>query len=365
MFLFLKTFTKGDGVKSKTFILFKNISLLLIFIILSYYLILKGSAISFGVKSGLALCSNILVPSLFLFTVLSIYILKSGAIYYIGERLSKISLKILGVNGCELSVFIISLIGGYPIGAKLINELYLDGRISKKRAIKLLYCSVNGGPSFIVYTVGGLILKNKTLGLIFLLSNTITSIFFLIVLFAKREKNKLTVKDIYSPTSLSDSLVISVEQTSKMFLNICGWVILFSGITELINSICKNPILSNIAKLFLEITVAITSAPQIGVKVYLYSFLISFGGFSTICQVKSACKSINPNTLFLTLSRFVHGIFASGLTLTFLSLFPTVKSTISNGVLVVSTGLNFNFSSIFLILLGFLYIIYLKQQFFA
>jgi len=44
--------------------------------------ILKGNAVATGVKNGLALTTSVIIPSLFLFSVISIFALKSGFIFY-------------------------------------------------------------------------------------------------------------------------------------------------------------------------------------------------------------------------------------------------------------------------------------------
>ena len=134
------------------------------------------SASSKGAFEGLKICSNIIIPSLFPFTVLSILFQKSGGILWLGKALNKITLLFLGLNGIDFSVILLSLVGGYPIGAKTINELYKTGKISKEKGKNLLRFCVNPSPAFFISALGINILQNKKAGWILLSSNAVACI---------------------------------------------------------------------------------------------------------------------------------------------------------------------------------------------
>ncbi len=323
--------------------------------------ILKGNAVATGVKNGLALTTSVIIPSLFLFSVISIFALKSGFIFYFGEKITGITNKLFGLSGTEFSIFFISLFGGYFIGAKLINELYSDEKISRSRAEKLLYCSINPAPSFVIYTVGSLLLNNIYFGIIFFISNIITTFLFLLFQFSKDKNTFMPVNVSYENSSLTDAFVLSVESTCKIFLNVCGWIVLFSGICEIILSFKGVYILKFLSELLLEISIAVVKAPKLSVPIFFYSFLLSFGGMSAICQIISAAKNLKISLLKLLAAKSLHGIMSSSITFFIIKLFPSVAETFSNGVTTIFTGFNLNISSLFLLVLAVIFIIYIKQ----
>lgn len=93
-----------------------------------------------GAENGIGLCLSTLVPSLFPFMVLASYITDSGLAEKIGRHLSWLTKPLFGLDGCFASAIILSLVGGYPVGAKTVNLLY-----KKVRRIKM---SVNGQVCF-------------------------------------------------------------------------------------------------------------------------------------------------------------------------------------------------------------------------
>lgn len=84
-----------------------------------------------GAENGIGLCLSTLVPSLFPFMVLASYITESGLAEKIGRHLSWLTKPIFGLDGCFASAIILSLVGGYPVGAKTVNSLYKKGAASE------------------------------------------------------------------------------------------------------------------------------------------------------------------------------------------------------------------------------------------
>ena len=84
-----------------------------------------------GAEKGIGLCLSTLVPSLFPFMVLASYITDSGLAEKIGRHLSWLTKPLFGLDGCFSSAIILSLVGGYPVGAKTVNSLYKKGAASE------------------------------------------------------------------------------------------------------------------------------------------------------------------------------------------------------------------------------------------
>lgn len=80
-----------------------------------------------GALSGIEMCINVLIPSLFPFMAVSSFIVKSGISHTLGRPFAKIMRYAFGLSPCFAPVLLLSVTGGYPIGAKSCGELYKSG----------------------------------------------------------------------------------------------------------------------------------------------------------------------------------------------------------------------------------------------
>lgn len=91
-------------------------------------------------------------------------------------------------NGSFL-IFFLSVISGYPMGAKLISNMYENKYIDNDDALAMLsFCSISG-PMFMIGTVGVSIFHSYKTGLIIMIANLLASIFNGLI-FRKRIKSK-------------------------------------------------------------------------------------------------------------------------------------------------------------------------------
>lgn len=91
-------------------------------------------------------------------------------------------------NGSFL-IFFLSVISGYPMGAKLISNMYENKYIDNDDALSMLsFCSISG-PMFMIGTVGVSIFHSYKTGLIIMIANLLASIFNGLI-FRKRIKSK-------------------------------------------------------------------------------------------------------------------------------------------------------------------------------
>ena len=102
----------------------KNLILFSFIAFLCSIIIIMPQASASGVITGLKFCSEILIPSLFPFMVLSSLIIKTGLSEKTGEFFSPIIKNLFHLPSCTAATIILSLIGGYPTGAIGVNELY-------------------------------------------------------------------------------------------------------------------------------------------------------------------------------------------------------------------------------------------------
>ncbi len=78
-------------------------------------------------KTGLELCGNVIVPSLFPFFVLSSLVVDLGLAGYLGRALEPVMRPLFRVNGSCATALALGFIGGYPVGARTAITLYRQG----------------------------------------------------------------------------------------------------------------------------------------------------------------------------------------------------------------------------------------------
>ena len=105
-------------------------------------------------RDGLALCGNVIIPSLFPFFVLSSLVVELGMSRYLGRLLEGVMAPLFRVGGACSSALALGFVGGYPVGARTAIALYENGQCSKTEAERLLAFCNNSGPAFILGVVG-------------------------------------------------------------------------------------------------------------------------------------------------------------------------------------------------------------------
>ncbi len=279
--------------------------------------------------SGILLCGRIIIPSLFPFTFCVLFILKSGILRSL-KILEKFSKSVFGLDSQMFTVFLLSLIGGYPLGAKILNESQANG---KTATLMLNYC-VNAGPAFIISAVGSGVFSSQKIGVLLFIAHIFPS-FILAFLFRKRVKST-AVQKCADKINIIDNFVISATESAKTLFNICSFVILFSVITAYINHYCQKAPYLRPFSLFLEVTNAINQNRNI----ILISALLGFGGLCVWCQVFSLCKKFKINYLQFVLSRIFHAVMSALLTFLMIKAFGITVPAVSNGQI-------FSFSAFF------------------
>lgn len=277
-----------------------------------------------GVVSGLMICGNVIIPSLFPFTVFVLFLLKCDIIGYLAP-LSKFTKYVFGQNIDMFGVMLLSFIGGYPIGGRLIKELCAQGRITKENArIMLCYC-VNGGPAFIVITVGSGLLNSTKAGVVLLASHIAVSLILALICrrFIKEEKDFERNENYLG---FADALVSAVADASGSILGICSYVILFSAINNYINFFSEKYFFLKPLSYITEVTSGLINTDNI----YRISALLGFGGMSIWCQVISEVKKISIKIDLMIIARFFHAILSSLFTYVMLRFFPITLQTFSN-----------------------------------
>ena len=260
-------------------------------------IVLRPEELSGAVRSSVAGCLEVVIPALFAFTVLSVYLQQSGLYLIAFAPLTKPLSLLMGIPQELCAVFLLANIGGYPVGARLLCELVRTRRLSRRDAGRMLCCCYGSGPSFVIGTAGMAVFGSTAAGGVIYGACFLTSL--IIGTVVCRTGDRITLTGGERRTELSvDCFVRSVDSGARVMYTVCIMAAAFaavtalldcSGVTGLFAELCSAAGLgSNSDRLFpalLEVTRVRDMLPDGAVAAPICGALLSFGGVCVIMQV--------------------------------------------------------------------------------
>lgn len=245
--------------------------------------------------------------------------------------------------------FIMGIISGYPVGAKIVNKFVEEGTCSKSEAERMLAFTNNSGPLFIIGTVGISLFGDTTIGIILFITHVIACLTVgLIFGFISKHswiKNKRNYKNDsisqnYNISDLGTILSNSITNAISTILLIGGFIVLFSIIISILNSLNIIDSIANILSCFqvptdlgksivtglLELTngvnsVSLLHTKKMSLQIIITAFLLGFAGFSIFLQIFSIASKNNLSMKPYLIGKILQGFIASFYTFIILNLF--------------------------------------------
>ena len=78
-----------------------------------------------GAMKGLLICGNVIIPSIFPFSACVLFIMKTDCLLKL-KIIKPIARTLFNQTEEMFCVMLFSMLGGYPVGARLINQLCID-----------------------------------------------------------------------------------------------------------------------------------------------------------------------------------------------------------------------------------------------
>lgn len=301
-------------------------------ILVAMILIISNPAIfSKSTISGIKLFFYSVLPGLFPFMFLTKLLTELGFVFKLSSRFSKVSNKIFGTPGVSLYAFFMSILSGYPIGAKIISDLYEKNLISSDDAKKMsLFCTTSG-PIFVIGAVGVGMLSSFKLGVIIYISHIAASFLLGVVynIFFRNKHQNITTFSYSTPTQKQNIINETLNETITSLLMVGGFITIFYLLTEVLNTlkiieglgIFLEPVLqklkiskstfSGLIYGLVEVTHGAKSLSSIyPLPVPLFSAIISFSGLSIIMQSMAFLKTAKIKTRDFVFSKCVLGILS-------------------------------------------------------
>lgn len=339
----------------------KNV-LTIVFCLFCVGLVLFSKANLTAAKNGLILWATAVVPSLFPFFVSTELLGYTNVVKYLGKFLTPIMRPLFNVPGEGAFAFLMGLISGYPVGAKIVSNFMEQGIVTKEEAERLLAFTNNSGPLFIIGTVGITLFGSTAIGILLFVTHILAcitvGIFLRFINFQKKSinlKSNINKKSNFSNdyknvtfATLGEVLSKSITNSISTILMIGGFVVIFSVIISMlnqsgilngavniispildifdINTELIKPTLSGIIELTNGVSlVANTHIKTISANIIVASFLLGFGGISVLLQVFSIISKVGISIKKYAIGKIMQGIFAAIYTYIAICIFPFLQ----------------------------------------
>lgn len=318
-------------------------------------LLIHSSHMADGIAEGLQYGVTLLLPALLPFMVFSSFVIRSGISEKAGRLISPVMKKIFRLPGSCGAAVILSLTGGFPVGAKCVRLLYERGEIDAEQAEQMMMFCVCSGPAFLITGVGELMTGDITAGIILYLSQVISGILLGWIsgriyqpgrhsltdrhVVRKPENPVKTHADTFRPPDssgisedrrnrkgLSVCFVESCADGAQSMIALCTMVAIFSGLIAVAEAFHWDQALAQILiltgvreenagavfRILTEVTGACRKLSDSGAGIWMLGAATGFGGLCVHFQIFSILGDLKLNKLrfwlFRTGNAFLSGI---------------------------------------------------------
>ena len=327
------------------------------------------NAMTTGISRGLSICSTVIIPTLYPFMLLAGLLANSPLCRRPGRGLCAVTRRLFGLPGCCGPAILLSLVGGYPAGAIAIARLRERGQITAEETRRMTAFCVNGGPGFIVSTVGAGLLGSVQAGVMLYAAQVTVSVGVGIALGRGRRRIRET-----EPTPLPPPKPMAqvVSDTCASLLTMCGFVVLAAaglslaegcGLTRSIAAAAGwgAADVSAVLAAITEVSCGcVALAGSGGLTPLWLSLTLSWGGLSVQGQLAAVLPQERIIGGRFWQWRLLHGALSGGLAMGLFALFPVRAQTLATDTAVVPYSVSVA-ATLMLLLLSFLAMLCFSQ----
>jgi hypothetical protein len=288
----------------------KKLFAALMCVLLAGALIGRGQLVAAGVRQGLGVCTDILLPSLFPFMVLSGFAALSGLGRLMAVPLRPLTRGLLRLPDELGALFFLSMVGGFVTGAQTLASMVRHNRIDAGDAARILPCCVGPGPAFAVLAVGEMMFGSRRIGWLLLAAHTLSTLCVAAVLCRRAG---FSTAGIEKPMGFSRALIEAVSGASAGMLKVFAYVILFFAASALLTpQTGAGQAFAALSGIF-EVTAGCAAAAGLGGPsgLLLAAFFLSFSGLSVIFQVTAIAHDAGIGTAGLPIVRAAAGLLTA------------------------------------------------------
>lgn len=348
---------KKSKIKSSTFIAAEENMLVFAIFLLMFCILTKPTTYSESVINGLKLFFTAVLPGLLPFMFLCKILTNLNIQKHLGF-MAKPMKHLFGLSKECAYPFFLSIISGYPIGAKITADLYLNGKVQNSELIKCAALSSTSGLIFIIGSVGSSMIGNAKVGIIIYFSSIIACILSVIILnlISKLKKtnknedntetflqneNEITKTSPEQKDNFLNIITSSASDTCQSLLVVCFYISFFFVLIDILNqtkilvvlskalsvifasNLDKTALSQGVMSGIVEMTrgVKMLSAVKTPLSFSLICALISFGGFSIIFQSLAFLSKTNIKFSKFIFAKILQSILSFFVCFALLSIF--------------------------------------------
>ena len=266
-------------------------------------------------------CILVIIPSLYLFSVLAAFCVRSGVLGILASPLEQLARKCLHMDGSILMILLFSQTAGYPIGAQLLQRMHNEGAIGSTQRNCLLCVCFGCGPAFLLGTVGTILHLSSLLAVLLVLSVSLPNLVLAIVLaryndFCSAGTHELGI------SLHAEEFTQSVENAAAAMLKICSMILTFAAFSGIAQGSGAVQFLAKTMQLIgfpaetsehcILTVLEISNLPeylQQGGSLPMAAALLSFGGICVHLQNAAICGGDFPWRKFLCI-RLISAVFS-------------------------------------------------------
>lgn len=303
-----------------------------------------------GARTGLLLCAEVVIPTLFPFLVLSSFVIHLGLAERFGRLFTRLTAALFKLPGASAPVLVLGILGGYPVGARACAELVDTGALTRAEGNRLLTFCINSSPAYIIGAAGAGLLHSAQAGTLLYAAHILSSLLVgtLLGMHSPKPSAGALARRPVTRMPASGALVTSVTGAATSMLGISGFVVFFSSLSSLLFSTGLVGWMARLAaflpglhwfdagtaqtllKGFLEVSGGCDAAVHNGQFVLeALSAFLSWSGLSVVFQVLFAVRGTGLSARGYVASRPLHMLFSILFTVILFSLFPVAIPTLA------------------------------------
>ena len=251
-------------------------------------LIWRGGECAAAAREAVGLCLQTVIPSLFPFFVVSSLLVELGAGELLGWLLRGMMRPLFGLGRGGAAALALGALGGYPVGARTLGELYRRGEVSREEAEQLLAFCNNSGPGFILGICGGAVFRSAEVGIWLYLIHIAAALMTGILL--RRNIPFAAAAPLRRRENPRFAAVfpLAVGRAFAGIGNVCSFVILFAVPGRLLGTLpamrAASPCVRSVLCGAVELTGGITALPCSAAGFVCCALLLGWGGASVHAQ---------------------------------------------------------------------------------
>lgn len=275
--------------------------------------ILSNSAqIAEGVREGIDISLRTLIPSMFVFLAAANFISDSPLGRAVSLPFRGIARKLFRLDPAAFTIFLLSLIGGYPVGAKLIASKIRKNQLSVKDGQRMLSFCTNCSPAFLLSGVSLGLWGTAGPGLVIYLSQVLAAVVLAVCSSFKAPAVEIRESGSREREELSSLFVGSVTSAAKSMGIICVFVVFFCGFFPFLDRLPLPEWASLLGKGLLEVTSGcqMIRGRTFLESVYLVCLFTAFGGVCVHLQLTALLYQTGIRMGPFLLSRVLYTVLS-------------------------------------------------------